>query len=42
MLAATRKASAAAEGGECCEAGAIFKRVDGGEAALSEAVKAAD
>ena len=42
MLAATRKASAAAEGGECCEAGAILKRVNGGEAALSEAVKAAD
>ena len=42
MLAATAKASAAAEGGKSCEATAIFKRVNGGEAALSEAVKAAD
>ena len=42
MLAATAKASAAAEGDECWEAAAIFKRVNGGEAALSEAVKAAD
>ena len=42
MLATTAKASAAAEGSECCEAAAIFKRVNGGEAALSEAVKAAD
>ena len=42
MLAATAKASAAAEGGECCEAAAIFKGCNGGVNPRGEAVKAAD
>ena len=41
-LPATAKASAAAEGGECCEAAAIFKGSNGGVSLRSEAVKAAD
>ena len=42
MLATTAKASAAAEGSECCEAAAIFKRVNGGIIRRGEAVKAVD
>ena len=42
MLAATAKASAAAEGGECCEAAAIFKRVNGGIIRRGEAVDGVD
>ena len=42
MLAATAKASAAAEGGECCEAAAIFKRVNGGVSLRGEAVDGVD
>ena len=42
MVAATAKASAAAEGGECCEAAAIFKGSIGGVNRRGEAVKAAD
>ena len=42
MLAATAKASAAAEGGECCEAAAIFKRVNGGVSRRGEAVDGVD
>ena len=42
MVAATAKASAAAEGGECCEAAAIFTRVNGGIIRRCEAVKAVD
>ena len=41
-LPATAKASAAAEGGECCEAAAIFKGSNGGVSLRSEAVKAVD
>ena len=41
-LPATAKASAAAEGGECCKAAAIFKRVNGGVSLRGEAVKAVD
>ena len=40
MLAATAKASAAAKGGECCEAAAIFERANDG--VNGEAVGAAD
>jgi len=42
MVATTAKSSAAAEGGECCEAAAIFKRVNGGIIRRGEAVKAVD
>ena len=36
------EASAAAEGGECCEAAAIFKRANGGVKWWGEAEEAAD
>ena len=36
------EASAAAEGGECCEAAAIFKRANGGVNRRGEAVDGVD
>ena len=36
------EASAAAEGGECCEAAAIFKRANGGVNRRGEDAEAAD